>query len=112
MHTSTSPARYPGALKNPLRRPAADTHHASFDADIFVFDDSRRDDDFDVIADFRPGIDKIDLGRTAKFRGADFADLLDAIEQSGSAVVIDLGAGTLTLEGVDFEDLSDEDFIF
>jgi hypothetical protein len=82
------------------------------DADVFVFHNRRRADDWDVIADFRPGKDKIDVSRTEKFGGADFDELLAAASQSGSHVVIDMGHGTLKLEGVDLGDLDAEDFIF
>ena len=82
------------------------------DADVFVFDNSRRDDDRDVITDFRPGKDKIDLSRTARFGGADFDELLAAAEQIRGDIVINLGSGTLKLEAVDLTDLDAEDFIF
>jgi hypothetical protein len=82
--------------------------------DTFVFDDSRRDDDMDTIADFRPGIDKVDLSRTVRFGGADFEDLLAAADQIGSDIVVDMGEGqgTLTFENVDVDDLDEGDFIF
>lgn len=82
------------------------------DADVFIFDNSRKTDDLDVIADFRPGKDKIDLSRTVKFGGADFEEVLAAANQIGADAIIDMGHGTLTLEGVDVEDLEADDFIF
>jgi hypothetical protein len=83
-----------------------------FDADVFVYDSGRRSDDLDFITDFRPGMDKIDLSRTVKFAGADFDELLASANQIGADTVIDMGEGTLTLEGIDVEDLEAEDFIF
>jgi hypothetical protein len=82
------------------------------DADVFVYDNNRKITDLDVISDFRPGKDKIDLSRTGKFAGADFDELLAASGQIGADTVIDMEYGTLTLEGVDVEDLDADDFIF
>jgi hypothetical protein len=99
------------ALKHPLR-PAPHRFEPVVEGDVFVFDDNRRHDDFDAIVDFRNGIDKIDVSRTAKFGGADFEELLAAADQIGRNVVIDMGEGTLTLEDIDLTDLEDTDFIF
>jgi len=82
------------------------------DADVFIYDSSRKADDLDVISDFRPGKDKIDLSRTDKFGGTDLEEVLAAANQIGADTVIDMGHGTLTLEGVDVEDLEADDFIF
>jgi hypothetical protein len=106
-----SPLNRPLASKTPPRRPPAFSDRAP-EGDVFVFDDSRRHNDFDVIVDFVPGTDKIDLSRTAKFRGADFDELLAAADQVGPKVAIDMGLGTLTLENVDLADLDAADFIF
>jgi hypothetical protein len=100
-----NPRRHRSAVQLPPVRVADD-------ADVFVFDSSRRADDWDVIADFRPGADKIDLSRTVKFAGADFDELLAAADQVEGDVVIDMGQGTLTLEDVDLGDLEADDFIF
>jgi hypothetical protein len=83
-----------------------------FDADVFVYDSGREIDDLDYITDFRPGVDKIDLSRTDKFGGTDFDELLASANQVGADTVIDMGLGSLTLEGIDVEDLDAEDFIF
>jgi hypothetical protein len=82
------------------------------DADVFVYDSGREIDDLDYITDFRPGVDKVDLSRTDKFGGTDFDELLASANQVGADTVIDMGLGSLTLEGIDVEDLDAEDFIF
>jgi hypothetical protein len=88
------------------------TRAVQLDADVFVFDSGRQVDDLDYITDFRTGVDKIDLSRTDKFGGTDFDELLASANQVGADTVIDMGEGTLTLEGIDVEDLVAEDFIF
>jgi len=98
------------ALKHALRR--LPQRYEPVEGDVFVFDDNRRHDDFDVIVDFRPGIDKVDVSRTAKFRGADFEELLASADQVGPDVVIDMGQGTLRLEDFDLSDLEATDIIF
>jgi hypothetical protein len=108
-----SPARAPAKGDGlPWGLIAHEGRAVQFDADVFVYDSDREIDDLDYITDFRPGVDKIDLSRTDKFGGADFGELLASAEQVGADTVIDMGRGTLTLEGVDAEDLSAEDFIF
>jgi hypothetical protein len=84
------------------------------DGDVFVFDDNRICDDFDVIVDFRPGIDTIDLSRSACFAGSDFVALSASVRQAGPDVVIDLGPGqgSVTCEATDVSALSEGDFIF
>jgi hypothetical protein len=106
-----NPPLHPSLAKAMGARPIRDLPESG---DTFVFDDSRRDDDLDTIADFRPGIDKVDLSRTVKFGGADFDSLLAAADQIGSDIVVDMGEGqgTLTFENVDVDDLDEGDFIF
>jgi hypothetical protein len=118
-----NPPRHPSLRRFPARPPvrgdalpwgflAHEGRAVQFDADVFVYDSGRKSDDLDFITDFRPGMDKIDLSRTDKFAGADFDELLAAADQIGADTVIDMGEGTLTLEGVDVEDLEADDFIF
>jgi peptidase M10/serralysin-like protein len=118
-----NPPRHPSLAQSQPRAPSAsDTppwgllahegRSVQFDADVFVYDSGRKTNDLDFITDFRPGMDKIDLSRTDKFAGADFDELLAAANQIGADTVIDMGYGTLTLEGVDVEDLEADDFIF
>ena len=78
------------------------------DGDLFVFDAGSG---FDVITDFKPGDDLIQLNG---FSIADFDDLLDAAENDGSDVVITLddGLDELRLVGLHIDDLSGDDFMF
>lgn len=109
-----NPPLHPSLAKAMDARTIREVPEVSETGDTFVFDDSRRDDDTDTIADFRPGIDKVDLSRTVRFGGADFDDLLAAADQIGNDIVVDMGEGqgTLTFEGVDVDDLDEGDFIF
>lgn len=122
-HIARNPPRHPSMMPAPARAPsksdalqwgliAHEARAVQLDADVFVFDSGRESDDLDFITDFRPGVDKIDLSRTDKFGGTDFDELLASANQIGIDTVIDMGQGTLTLEGVDVEELSAEDFIF
>ena len=122
-HIARNPPRHHTLLQTQSRSPSgSDTppwgllahegRSVQFDADVFVYDSGRKSDDLDFITDFRPGMDKIDLSRTEKFGGADFDELLASADQIGADTVIDMGNGTLTLEGVDVEDLEADDFIF
>ncbi|MGD1880614.1 MAG: Ig-like domain-containing protein [Kiloniellaceae bacterium] len=78
------------------------------DDDLFVFDAGSG---FDVITDFKPGDDLIQLNG---FSIADFDDLLDAAENDGGDVVITLDDGfdELRLVGLHTADLSGDDFMF
>ena len=78
------------------------------DDDLFVFDAGSG---FDVITDFKPGDDLIQLNG---FSIADFDDLLDAAENDGSDVVITLddGIDELRLVGLHTDELSGDDFMF
>ncbi len=77
--------------------------------DLFVFDGG---DGIDVITDFEPGGDLIQLNG---FSIADFGELMDAAVDDGADVVItlDVVAGDeLHLVGVNKADLDDDDFMF
>lgn len=122
-HIARNPPQHPSLMPPPARTPAKGdalpwgmiAHEAravQFAPDVFVFDSGRTIDDLDYITDFRPGVDKIDLSRTDKFGGTDFDELLASAYQVGADAVIDMGQGSLTLEGIDVEDISAEDFIF
>jgi hypothetical protein len=122
-HIARNPPRHPSMMPVSVRVPAKSeglpwgmlAHEAravEFDVDVFVYDSGREIDDLDYITDFRPRVDKIDLSRTDRFGGTDFDELLASASQIDGDTVIDMGQGTLTLEGIDVEDLSAEDFIF
>ena len=77
-----------------------------FGADTFKFSSGDGDD---VIEDFTPGEDKIDLSAISSID--DFSDLEDSITERGNNVQIELpGRGELTLENVSSVD--EDDFIF
>ena len=79
------------------------------DDDLFIFD---RGDGFDVITDFDPGDDLIQLNG---FSIADFDGLMDAAVDDGGDVVITLDEASgdeLRLVGVNKADLDDDDFMF
>jgi len=77
--------------------------------DEFVFDAADRSDD--IVADFRPGHDRIVL---RGFDGIeDFADITTLLKTEGANVVIRLGASTsITLLSTDPADLDSADFLF
>lgn len=72
-------------------------------SDAFVFAGGDGDD---TVADFEDGLDLIDLSAT----GAAFGDL--NVTQNGADTVIDYGAGTITLAGIDAANISASDFTF
>ena len=77
-------------------------------ADAFVFAPGGGDD---TVPDFGNGADTLDLAVFEDIRSVD--DLV--LEQQADDLVIDLtdhGGGSLTLSGVDREDLADTDFVF
>ena len=86
--------------------PGDDDLLGGFGADTFKFSSGDGDD---VIEDFSPGEDKIDL---SGFSGIDdFSDLEDSITERGNNVQIELpGRGELTLENT--SGLGADDFIF
>ena len=77
-----------------------------FGADTFKFSSGDGDD---VIEDFEPGQDKIDLSTITSID--DFSDLQDDIRTSGNNVVIELPSrGEVTLENI--SSVGEDDFIF
>lgn len=77
--------------------------------DLFVFDAGTG---FDIVTDFDPGNDLIQLNG---FSIADFDDLLDAAVDDGADVVItldEIAGDELRLVGVNKDDLSNDDFMF
>ncbi len=82
-------------------------------ADTFVFSGGE-EDEHDTIGDFAPGVDTIDFSQAEDFFG--FDDLTNGgdrfMEQVGSSTVIHYYDHTLTLLGVNMDDLSSDDFIF
>src|SRR5262245_1632012 len=97
-HIARNPPRHASMMRSPARAPiksdgpawgllAHEGRPVQFDADVFVYDSGRRIDDFDLITDFRPGVDKIDLSRTDKFGGMDFDELLASSDQIGADTV-------------------------
>ncbi|MEM1198713.1 MAG: calcium-binding protein [Pseudomonadota bacterium] len=82
-------------------------------ADTFVFSGGE-DEEHDIIRDFAPGVDTIDFSQADEFFG--FDDLTNGgdryMEQVGNDTVIVYYDHTLTLQGVNMDDLSPDDFIF
>ena len=80
--------------------------------DVFIFRDAFGDD---VVTDFTPGVDRLDL---RGFGIGDFDGLVGAgaLTRSGKSVVIDVapfgGEGTITLRATKIADLDAGDFIF
>ena len=72
-------------------------------ADTFVFGAGR-----DVIRDFAPGEDVLDL-TAAKLGGWDALE--DAARERGSKLVLDLDEGRLVLKGIELLDLGADDFL-
>lgn len=77
-----------------------------FGADLFIFGTGFGDD---VIADFETGLDRIDLSGFAHFSSID--ELLSNGAQQGDHVVFDLDGHSLTLENLDYANLTVDDFI-
>ena len=81
-------------------------------ADTFIFEDNQGPE-ADIIADFETGIDKIDFTAT-EFTG--FNDLTNGgeryFEQDGADTVIHYYDHTITLQNVDANQLSADDFLF
>ena len=88
-----------------------DEMSGGYGMDVFVFNNSRNDDDDDVVTDFRIGEDLIDF-TNSRNRIDDFDELMDRSDQVGSNTVIDTGDGTITLLNVNRNSLDEEDFLF
>ena len=73
-------------------------------SDVFVFSAGR-----DVVLDFTPGEDVLDLSDAAGIET--FEDVQDAARERGNKVVLDLDEGRLVLKGVEFADLGADDFL-
>ena len=95
----------------PNGRDGNDTLTGGAGADVFEFVNSRFDDDNDIVTDFEVGVDKIDFSNNANAID-DFAEFLEKSEQSVEDVVVDTGDGTITLENVQLDDLTANDFYF
>lgn len=80
-------------------------------SDVFVFNNSRNDDDDDVVTDFRIGEDLLDFS-DSRNRIDDYDEFRDRSDQVGSDTVIDTGDGTITLVNVNRNSLDEGDFIF
>ena len=82
-------------------------------ADTFVFSGGEGPE-MDIIADFAPGVDTLDLTQAEDFFG--FNDLTNGgdryMEQAGDNTVIHYYDHTLTLNNVNMDDLSADDFLF
>ncbi len=87
-------------------------------ADTFVFgDDNGWNDDNDVgddvITDFNPDEDKIDVSGTDEWGGEDFDEILEDFHQDGDDLVLEMDDGnTITIENTTIDELSEENFIF
>ena len=75
-------------------------------ADSFIFGPAHGRD---VITDFTPGEDQIDL-RGLAVVGDDFADL--EIRQKSAGVLVVTGEGEILLRGLDLEAVTADDFLF
>ena len=75
------------------------------DADTFVFGTSHGND---TITDFTDGEDTIDLSALTGI--TQFSDL--TVTAEGNDVVINTGQGTIRLEGAEFNDIDEDDFVF
>lgn len=103
---------YGGAGFDTLKGGAGnDLLQGNFNADTFVFENNNGDD---IISDFdaRNGLEKIDLSDVT-----DIVNLYDLfanhMDQAGANTVINIGAGnSITLVGVNMNDLDNADFIF
>lgn len=76
-------------------------------ADYFVFG---KDHGADVITDFRPGLDVIDLSGIPALSG--WADLAPRLARAGAGTLIDTGEGTIRLAGLRPAELGPDDFFF
>ncbi len=83
-----------------------DTLEGGLGADVFFFRSSSEDD---TIKDFTVGEDLI---RLRGFGHDDFDDIQDVIMETEGGALIDLGAVTITLEGVNPNELTEDDFLF
>lgn len=77
--------------------------------DTFIF---LKNEGHDKIADFAAGAAKSDVIQLDKSVLANFNDVLSHATDSAGGVVIDYGAGSITLTGVDKADLHANDFLF
>jgi len=86
--------------------------------DTFVFgDDNPWNDDNDVgddvITDFNPDQDKIDVSGTDEWGGEDFDEILEDFHQEGDDLVLEMDNGnTITIENTTIDELSEDNFIF
>lgn len=76
-------------------------------SDQFVFEDGAGSD---VVTDFAPGIDWLDLSAIASI--ATWSQLTQAATERAGDLVIDLGAGSLRLAGIDLAELGSGDILF
>jgi Ca2+-binding RTX toxin-like protein len=86
--------------------------------DTFVFgDDNGWNDDNDVgddvITDFNPDEDKIDVSGTDEWGGEDFEEIRRDFHQDGDNLVLEMDDGnTITIENMTIDELSEDNFIF
>ena len=86
-----------------------DTLSGGFGNDHFVFING---DGLDTITDFAAGDLSGDYIELTGYGIASFAALQPSMSQVGADVVIDLGAGEITLQGVSLASLNQGDFVF
>jgi Ca2+-binding RTX toxin-like protein len=77
--------------------------------DVFVFDQDQSDGDEDTVADFELGFDALDLGAT---RIDNFDEFLTEASQDGANVVIDTGAGSITLLNTQLSAITSDHLFF
>ena len=78
-----------------------DTLRGDHGSDRFVF---RVNDGADQILDFETGTDQIEIV------GGNFGALV--FSQGPAGAIVDYGTGTVTLQGIDMNDLTQDDFVF
>lgn len=85
----------------------SDIYRGGTGADVFVF---AADGARDVVRDFRPGEDRLDL---SAFGFTGLSEVLEGARERNGGLILDLGGGdALRLARVEREDLSAADFIF